>query len=237
MSGRTEWMKAVGADGLCFEERLDELIVSSGKTAKEISKETGISESAISDYRNGNRNRAPDSKTILALAAYFKVSTDYLFGLTAADSPDMDVRRVCEYTGLSSATISVLHSLPYTSLRSNFLRRFFDDLIVEHKIDKYVIEDILNSAHARHHIQQEFQSDHQTSDFTGVNTPAFLGNGQYSIPACEVADIYLGNAIGTAQGDIQQVIQDLCSEISTCDNLLPVDADTIRFRWEVYSED
>lgn len=238
MSSRTDWMKEVGADGKCFEERLDDLIDSSGKTAKEISKATGISESAISDYRNGDRNRAPDSKTILTLAEYFQVSTDYLFGLTAADVPAMDLRQICEYTGLTSSTVTALHTFPYSSIESNFLRRFFDDLIVDQEIAKYVPEAIQKYVLAKKRALWEAQNIStrlENSRKKGEIQP-FRG-GQYAISADEAADMFYGEAISVAQGNIAGVIEEMCNEILRPYHVGPADENSIKnHRWVIWSE-
>ena len=49
-------------------------------TMKELGKMMGVAESTISMYENGYRE--PDTKTLIRLADFFNVSTDYLLGRT-----------------------------------------------------------------------------------------------------------------------------------------------------------
>lgn len=89
------WL-AKGADGKSFGARLYDLIVDRGINQAELSKETGIVQSALSGYVSGTRldpdddtnrdYRAPDCSSIIALARYFSVSTDYLLGITGDPS-------------------------------------------------------------------------------------------------------------------------------------------------------
>ena len=66
-----EWLKK-GADGLSFGERLGDLIANNRTTATALARDTGLSQSAISDYLN--KDRAPDCAAVCALARYFSVS-------------------------------------------------------------------------------------------------------------------------------------------------------------------
>ena len=47
-------------------------------TMKQLGEMVGVSESAISQYENGKRQ--PDQPTLIKIADYFNVSTDYLLG-------------------------------------------------------------------------------------------------------------------------------------------------------------
>lgn len=103
------WVKQQGKDGLIFGERLKDLIFNSKKTAKEISRETGISESALSDYQKENRNRVPDSDTFKILANYFGVTYDYLYGDVRASKRSNLAASEC--FGFSDKTASLLKNL------------------------------------------------------------------------------------------------------------------------------
>lgn len=100
-----EWIKN-GADGLTFGERLEDLIKLNKTTATALAKDTGLSQSAISDYLN--KDRAPDCATIYALARHFHVSADYLLGLEPIPATDLTTRDIHRKTGLSEENISRL---------------------------------------------------------------------------------------------------------------------------------
>ena len=100
-----EWIKK-GADGLTFGERLEDLIKLNNTTATALAKDTGLSQSAISDYLN--KDRAPDCATIYALARHLHVSADYLLGLEPIPATDLTTRDIHRKTGLSEENISRL---------------------------------------------------------------------------------------------------------------------------------
>lgn len=100
-----EWLKR-GADGLSFGERLGDLIANNKTTATALAKDTGLSQSAISDYLN--KDRAPDCATVYALARHFSVSADYLLGIDPIPAADHAVRDIHRKTGLSEENINRL---------------------------------------------------------------------------------------------------------------------------------
>lgn len=100
-----EWIKK-GADGLTFGERLEDLIKLNKTTATTLAKDTGLAQSAISDYLN--KGRAPDCATIYALARHFSVSADYLLGIEPIPATDLTTRDIHRKTGLSEENISRL---------------------------------------------------------------------------------------------------------------------------------
>ncbi len=61
-------------------ERLKQLRKENGLSQQRLSMETGIAQVTVSEYESG-RN-FPSVKTLLRLAEFFGVSTDYLLGLT-----------------------------------------------------------------------------------------------------------------------------------------------------------
>lgn len=62
-----------------FHKRIKELRDESGKSQALIAKELGMTPQALSYYING---REPNYRTLIAMAEYFKVSTDYLLGVS-----------------------------------------------------------------------------------------------------------------------------------------------------------
>ena len=90
-----EWLKK-GADGLSFGERLGDLIANNRTTATALARDTGLSQSAISDYLN--KDRAPDCAAVCALARYFSVSADYLLGIDPSPAADQRVRDMHRHT-------------------------------------------------------------------------------------------------------------------------------------------
>ena len=63
-----------------FIKRLIELRTNAGLSQRKLAKEIGVSGVAV-QYWEKNRSN-PDPESIIRLAKFFKVSTDYLLGLT-----------------------------------------------------------------------------------------------------------------------------------------------------------
>ena len=106
---KKNWVEEKGADGNTFGARLNDLIIDSGKTAKQIAKETGLKESRISDYRRERNNRVPDSEAIRILANYFQVSYEYLFGEVRARKKEN--LTASQFYGFSDKTAELLRSM------------------------------------------------------------------------------------------------------------------------------
>lgn len=94
-----------------FPDRLQDLINNQktlyGKTIDTIGKEMGCSKTSLSEWQNGKKY--PNSEQLVKIARYFKVTTDYLLGLTDTPALNADIRQVADYTGLWGTAISMLH--------------------------------------------------------------------------------------------------------------------------------
>ena len=62
-----------------FVERLKELRLERGLSKEQVSKDTGLSRSAISLWEAGKR--VPNPEAVVVLAKYFEVTTDFLLGV------------------------------------------------------------------------------------------------------------------------------------------------------------
>mgnify|MGYP003308244452 CR=1 FL=1 len=67
-------------------DRLRQLRKAKGYTQIRVQMETGIEQALLSKYENGER--IPPTETLLKLAEFYNVSTDYLFGRT--DRPEVN---------------------------------------------------------------------------------------------------------------------------------------------------
>jgi len=157
------WASRTGADGLTFGERLKDLIVNSGKTAKVIAEETGISASALSDYqkdpysKKSKKVRIPDSVTFKKLANYFDVTYEYLYGDVSASIHQN--LAASEYYGFNDKTAMQLRNMHTTGdsrvdrLLSDALSTFnalfhhgFADLLLELALIREDMERISNDS-------------------------------------------------------------------------------------------
>lgn len=114
-----------------FSKRLAELRIEKGVKREEIAKLLNCSVSAISNYENGNRT--PDFDSLILLADYFDTTTDYLLGRTEIKSSNIDIKKICEYTGLEEGAIKKLHY--FTAVRNEDI----EDMFVRPKYKKKYI--------------------------------------------------------------------------------------------------
>ena len=91
---------------LPFPKRLRSLIKESGTTMTAVAKEINVTRQAVSQYQDGSTQ--PNAETIVRIANYFNVSTDYLLGLSDVSSKDLGVRAMCQKTGLCEDSVQML---------------------------------------------------------------------------------------------------------------------------------
>ena len=89
-----------------FPSQLRDLRKEKGISQETLARDLGVSKSTIGLYETGDT--LPDARTLYDLAVYFDVSADYLLGLQTTPSTDMNVKTICEYTGLSEKSINHL---------------------------------------------------------------------------------------------------------------------------------
>lgn len=78
-------------------------------TQEEIAEYLNCGRATITNYENGRRS--PDYDTLIKLSKKYNVTTDYLLGLTNAETTDKDIRYICDYTGLSLKTVRILNNI------------------------------------------------------------------------------------------------------------------------------
>lgn len=122
-----------------FCERLNSLVEESintnyGMTKEKIANDVGITASALSNYLS--ETRTPRTDTLRMLAKYFKVSVDYLIGISDIPSADISIQQICERTGLSPEDIKQESKLcPFkreTFGRPTFANKGFRTQMTEH---------------------------------------------------------------------------------------------------------
>ena len=86
-----------------FPSRLRDLRNELDVSQDKMSKALGISKSTLGLYETGDT--LPDARTLRDIATYFNVSADWLLGLTAKRSPDMDIRKMCDTLRLSEKAV------------------------------------------------------------------------------------------------------------------------------------
>ena len=118
---------AIGSDYTkTFADRLQDLIElkkNEGKTFKDIALESGIPTGSLSKYQNDAAEAGVNS--LVKLAKYFDVSTDYLLGISDVPSGNADDMAIEKRTGLKGGVIKKL-SWFYKRDGCKFLNMLFD---------------------------------------------------------------------------------------------------------------
>jgi len=91
---------------LIFSTRLNELLSKKEITQENLAKNTELSMSSISSYRNGKAE--PKITALNKIAKFLNVSTDYLLGNAKYPSTDPNIKNIIAYTGLSDDAINSL---------------------------------------------------------------------------------------------------------------------------------
>lgn len=103
-------------------ERIGKLRANAKESQQQLADALSVKRETVKFWESGERQiKGAD---IAALAKHFKVSSDYLLGLTNCHTKDADLRTVCEYTGLtelSIANIKKCHEDKYIDSRAPFL--------------------------------------------------------------------------------------------------------------------
>lgn len=92
-----------------FSVRLRELMKETKTTQRALADFVGVRPQTISLYCQGQS--FPDVNGVAKVAEYFRVSTDYLVGNSAAAVPDVNVQGISNFTGLSDDSIFFLEGL------------------------------------------------------------------------------------------------------------------------------
>ena len=108
-------------------ERIREVVEKSGLSQKAIADNIGVSRQAISQYCDGST--VPNADKLSKMAQFFNVSADYLLGLSVTPSTDLDVKTMCDYTGLNEWFIDLFH---------HFAK------MAEYDSDYWIIHDFMN---------------------------------------------------------------------------------------------
>lgn len=92
-----------------FASQLRKTMEEKKETQTSLAEKTGLQRQTISLYVNGQSK--PDTARLTLIAKALDVSADWLLGLTNIQTVDSEIRRVCEYTGLSEKAVQSICSL------------------------------------------------------------------------------------------------------------------------------
>ncbi len=132
-------------------KRLAAARIKSKYTQEEIAEYLQCSRVTITNYECGRRS--PDYKSLVMLAKKYGVTTDYLLGVTNAETTDKDLRYICDYTGLSDEAVNILNKLLLHRPEDN---KIIDFLIKEINFD--VKENVEKYNENLFHLLEKFYS-------------------------------------------------------------------------------
>lgn len=211
-----------------FPSRLRKLRKEKGVSQDVVSKELGVSKSTLGLWETGDT--LPDARAIFDLAIYYDVSTDYLLGKTDFSTSDMKTKEICEYTGLTQDTVSML-SVYATQGKviSSFLARFFEDIVAVNDETLDTINAFLvNAAHADavYEVKHLVELDEDpglakgpSSDRVGVEIDNIIDsmNGtcssDFKISALDAKWFYLTQAQDIAKKMIDIILEEMEDEL------------------------
>ncbi len=96
-------------------------------TLQEFADKLGMSRATVGFYAAGKR--IPDALGVRTIAAKCDVSADWLLGLAKDRTTNIDVKMVCEYTGLSEKATSIIRNMNWTDTGHESLANIFSELI------------------------------------------------------------------------------------------------------------
>lgn len=123
--------------------RLRELRVDNGKSKEELSAYLSISQSSYNRYEAGSRN--PDYDTLLKLAIFYNVTTDYLLGRDDIEIPVFDRSQVVSYRDLVDMGLN--QKLAHGLIAEIWSKQSFEERICRYPVDKikYVLKEDVKS--------------------------------------------------------------------------------------------
>lgn len=126
-------VKFTGYDSI-FATRLRELMSENGTTQKDLAGVTGITRQAISQYMDGSIQ--PNIEKLYKICDSFKVSADYLLGISDAKSFDIEDKAISEKLLLDDDSIEQLKSVKelndrFNLVRNEHLRIFVKDELID----------------------------------------------------------------------------------------------------------
>lgn len=86
-----------------FANRLVELREKAGLSRQQLADSIGLSRASIEYYEKDKRH--PDTDTIIKIAQYFHVTTDYLLGLSITPTKNKKLSDVCDFLNLPDKTV------------------------------------------------------------------------------------------------------------------------------------
>ena len=204
-------------------QRLYECREKTGMKQADVARALNVQRQQISYYENDSRQ--PDLDRLKELSRLYGVSTDYLLGMTDVSSSDLEIKEVCNYTGLSENAVNILHKHSTVSKEiGNDLERIVlynkelvdpellraVNLIIENATNITFYRDFLNYIYSdtiRFHAGNYEKGNEENSSVVSIENLQVDKYGQTYIPSKEqleaVALMILQSKLKTLKGIIR----------------------------------
>lgn len=208
-------------------QRLYECREKTGMKQADVARALNVQRQQISYYENDSRQ--PDLDRLKELSRLYGVSTDYLLGMTYVSSSDLEIKEVCNYTGLSENAVNILHKHSTVSKEiGNDLERIVlynkelvdpellraVNLIIENATNITFYRDFLNYIYSdsiRFHAGNYEKGNEENSSVVSIENLQVDKYGQTYIPSKEqleaVALMILQGKLKTLKGIIRSGAQ------------------------------
>ena len=113
-------------------QRINEALAFRNVKQKELAKELGVKDNVVSYWCSGTRT--PNVQQIMQISKILNVSADYLTGISEAKTNNIELKAICDYTGLTEDVIENFHAMLVEEDEEN-----------ENIIDSKFINDFLSS--------------------------------------------------------------------------------------------
>ncbi len=123
-----------------FAERFKKLRLEKKLSLQKIAQDLNVTAQSLSLYEKGQRTINID--LLKRTAEYFKVSSDYLIGISDVATVDTNVKSICEYTGLTEENIKLLNTLKELKELEKRLIKYNDDDIEAIDIISFLIDNL-----------------------------------------------------------------------------------------------
>ncbi|MGN1457413.1 MAG: helix-turn-helix domain-containing protein, partial [Acutalibacteraceae bacterium] len=124
--------------------RISNLRKQANEKQEDLAKVIKCNRASLANYENGKR--MIDINRLIMIAEHYNTTTDYLLGLSDVSTTDVDIKQVCDYTGLSEIAVQELNDENvkiqddedisiYSEIMSRFIEECSSDFV--RYIDEY----------------------------------------------------------------------------------------------------
>lgn len=188
-------------------DRIDAVLKAKGMSRRQLAIDANIPTSSLQAAMARGRNMTIEM--LMAVAGTLNVSTDYLLGFSDETTPDLTLKSICKYTGLSADSVTFLHVHDVDPFVRSFYRELIDSLIQfrDAGLDKapdYMIEAAQAAVVAEREREKSYAPTHAID-----NTVAMLSKTgeRYTISASDAEKFFFAQALAEVTKSITDTLE------------------------------